>query len=73
MFYEMRNHLQQLLSTGIIRRSHSPFASNVVLVKKKTGYLRLCIDFRELNQRTLKDSYSLPRIEEILDSLSVNK
>ena len=37
MFDEVRNHLQQLLSAGIIRRSHSPFASNVVLVKKKTG------------------------------------
>ena len=73
MFDEVRNHLQQLLSAGIIRRSHSPFASNVVLVKKKTGELRLCIDFRELNQRTIKDSYSLPRIEEILDSLSGNK
>lgn len=73
MFHEVRNHLQQLLSAGIIRRSHSPYASNVVLVKKKTGELRLCIDFRELNQRTIKDSYSLPRIDGILDSLSGNK
>lgn len=73
MFHEVRNHLQQLLSAGIIRRSHSPYASNVVLVKKKTGELRLCIDFRELNQRTIKDSYSLPRVDEILDFLSGNK
>lgn len=66
----MRNHLQQLLSAKIIRRSNFPYASNVVLVKKKTGELRLCIYFRALDQRTLKDSFSLLRIDEIFDSLS---
>lgn len=73
MVHEVINHLQQLLYAGIIRRSHSPCASNGVLVKKKTGELRLCIYFRELNQRTIKYSYSLPRIDEILYSLSGNK
>ena len=48
MFNEVRDHLQQLLSADIIRRSHSPFTSNVVLAKKKDGKLRLCIDFRQL-------------------------
>lgn len=70
MIDEVRNHLQQSLSANIIRRSNSPYASTVVLVKKKTGELRLCIYFRELDQRTIKDSFSLPRIDEILDSLS---
>ena len=73
MVEEVRNHLQHLLKANIIRKSHSPFASNVVLVKKKNGQLRLCIDFRQLNSRTVKDNYALPRIEEILESLSGNK
>ena len=73
MFNEVRDHLQQLLSAGIIRRSHSPFTSNVVLAKKKDGKLRLCIDFRQLNNHTIKDNYALPRIDEILESLSGNR
>ena len=73
MLEEVRNHLQQLLSAGIIRRSHSPWSSNVVLVRKKDGKLRMCVDYRQLNQRTIKDSYALPRIDEILDSLGGNK
>lgn len=68
MIDEVRNHLQQLLSAKIIRRSNFSYASNVLLVKKKTGELRLCIYFRALDQRTLKDSFSLPRIDEIFDS-----
>lgn len=70
MYDEVRDHLRQLLAGGIIRESNSPFASAIVLVrKKKTGKLRVCIDLRELNNRTVKDSYALPRIEEILDQL----
>lgn len=70
MYSQVREHLQQLLDSGIIRPSHSPFSSNVVLVKKKDGSLRLCIDFRQLNAKTLKDSYALPRIEELLNGLA---
>lgn len=73
MIDQVRDHLQQLLEAGIIRKSHSPFSSNVVLAKKKNGQLRLCIDFRQLNARTIKDNYSLPRIEDILESLAGNK
>ncbi|KAL5011180.1 hypothetical protein ScPMuIL_011737, partial [Solemya velum] len=67
---EVRDHLHQLLLTGVIRRSHSPWSSAVVLARRKDGRLRMCIDYRQLNQRTVKDSYALPRIEDILDSLS---
>nr|KAG5685189.1 hypothetical protein BaRGS_019900 [Batillaria attramentaria] len=70
MLDEVRSHLQQLLASGIIRPSHSPWASNVVLARKKDGSLRMCIDFRQLNNRTVKDSYALPRVEEILDCLA---
>ena len=73
MIDEVRNHIQQLLTSGVIRRSKSPWASNVVLVRKKDGQLRMCIDYRQLNQRTVKDAYALPRIDDILDSLHGNR
>ena len=70
MFDEVREHLNQLLESGIIRNSSSPWSSNVVCARKRDGSLRLCTDFRKLNSRTVKDSYALPRIEDTLDSLS---
>ena len=54
---------------GVIRRIFSPWASTVVLVRKKDGGLRFCIDLRKLNNRTIKEGYSLPRIEDTLDCL----
>ena len=53
MIEEVRNHIQQLLVAGIIRRSESPWTSNVVLVMKKSGELRMCVDYRQLNARTI--------------------
>ncbi|MCG8035390.1 MAG: DDE-type integrase/transposase/recombinase [Candidatus Thiodiazotropha taylori] len=73
MIDEVRFHLEQLAAAGIIRKSHSPWASNVVLVRKSDNKLRMCIDYRQLNKRTIKDSYALPRIEEILETLSGSK
>ena len=52
MFNEVKQHLNQLLQADIIRPSHSPWASNVVLVRKKNGELRMCIDYRHLNSLT---------------------
>ena len=69
-FEEVWNHLQDMLKVGAIRKSVSPWASPVVLVRKKDGSLRFCIDLRKLNSRTIKDAYSLPRIEESLDCLN---
>ena len=68
-YEEVRAHLRQLQTAGIIRPSRSPWASNVVLVRKKDNTLRLCVDYRQLNKITKKDSYALPRIEELLDCL----
>ena len=73
MIDEVRAHLEQLAASGIIRESHSPWASNIVLVKKRDGSIRMCVDYRQLNKRTIRDSYALPRIEEILDTLSGSK
>jgi len=54
-------------SQGVIEESRSPWVSPAVLVKKKDGSLRFCVDFRKLNSVTKKDSYPLPRIEDILN------
>ena len=70
MLHQVREHLQQMLDSGIIRPSQSPWSSEVGWVRKKDGSLRQCVDYRRLNARTIKDSYCLPRIEEILDSLA---
>ena len=67
---KLKAHLKEMEEVGAIRKSHSPWSSPVVLVRKKTGELRFCIDLRTLNARTEKDAYSLPRIEDSLDSLN---
>ena len=69
-FDEVRRHLGEMLKIGAIRKSVSPWASPMVLVRKKDGSLRFCIDLQKLNSRTIKDAYSLPRIEESLDCLN---
>ena len=62
-FEEVRKHLKEMEDIGAIRRLNSPWASPVVLVKKKDSSLRFCIDLRKLNAQTIKDAYSLPQIE----------
>ena len=69
--YELvKEHINKLLEANIIRESSSPYASPIVLVRKKDGQLRLCVDYRQLNAKTRRDAFPLPRIEETLDSLS---
>ena len=68
-YKEVKNHLKEMLEIGAIRKSQSPWASAVVLVRKKDGALRFCIDLRKLNARMIKDAQTLTRIEESLDSL----
>ena len=67
---EVREHLKLILDTGVIRPSNSPWCNAVVLVRKKDGSLRFCINFRKLNSLTVKDSHPLPRICETLESLT---
>ncbi|XP_025752898.1 uncharacterized protein LOC112841852 [Oreochromis niloticus] len=69
----VRLHLEQLCDSNIIRESESPFASPIVVVKKKNGQIRLCVDYRKLNNQTIKDAYALPNIEEAFTALSGSK
>ncbi len=67
---EVRRQLDEYLAKGWIRPSASPYGHPILFVRKKTGELRMCIDFRSLNQNTKLDAYPIPRIDTLLDSLS---
>ena len=66
---EEMTQVQQMLSSNVIRPSNSPWASPVVMVRKKDGSLWFCVDFRQLNAATIKDAHPLPRIDDLLDAL----
>ena len=61
--------VQQMLSSGIIHPSNSPWASPVIMVKKKDDSLRFCVDFRQHNAATVKDAHPIPCIDDLLDAL----
>ena len=67
---EVLAHLKMMLDAGVIRPSNSPWCNAVVLVRKKDGSLRFCINFRRLNSLTVKDSHPLPHICKTLESLA---
>jgi len=66
---EIDKLVEDLLTNGTVQASSSPYASPVVLVKKKDGTWRLCVDYRELNGMTVKDSFPIPLIEDLMDEL----
>lgn len=65
----VRKRLQELLDAGIIRESGSPFSSPIVVVQKKNGDVRLCVDYRKLNTQTVREAYALPNLEETFTAL----
>lgn len=70
---EVRSLLEDMLKKNVIQPSSSPWASPIVLVRKKNGSTRFCVDYRKLNAVTRKDAYPLPRIDETLDTLGSSK
>ena len=66
---ELKKQLRELQEKGYIRPSSSPWGSLVLFVKKKDGSLRMCIDYRSLNEVTIKNKYPLPRIDDLFDQL----
>ena len=70
---EVKEHLEKLLRTCVIVPSRSDHASPIVLVRKKSGALRMCVDYRTLNAKTIKDAYALPRIVESMDAMTGSK
>ncbi|GKA56659.1 putative reverse transcriptase domain-containing protein, partial [Tanacetum coccineum] len=66
---ELSEQLKELSDKGFIRPSSSPWGAPVLFVKKKDGSFRICIDYQELNKLTVKNSYPLPRIDDLFDQL----
>jgi hypothetical protein len=66
---EVATQISEYLDKGLIRPSYSSFASPVILVKKKHGTYRMCIDYRVLNKITVKHNYPMPRVDDLLDSI----
>ena len=72
LYQEVKTYLSDLITRGWITKSHSPYSSPVVCVRKKDGTLRLCVDYRELNRKTVPNRQPIPRIRDVLDSLGGN-
>jgi hypothetical protein len=66
---ELKEQLQELLDRGYIRPSASPWGAPIIFVLKKDGMQRMCVDYRSLNEVTIKNKYPLPRIDDLFDQL----
>jgi len=68
-YEELKRQCTELFKEGKVRVSKSPYAAPIVMVRKSNGSIRGCIDYRAINERTLKDSFPLPRIDDLIDQL----
>ena len=69
LYGEVKGYIEDLLTCNFVKPSKSPYSSPCVRIRKRDGTLRLCIDYRALNQKTIQDRHPLPRIQEALDNL----
>ncbi|UYV64286.1 hypothetical protein LAZ67_3000151 [Cordylochernes scorpioides] len=69
----IKDQIDKMLEEGIIRPSSSPWSFPVILVKRRDGKYRFCVDYRKLNEVTVKDVYPIPRIDDVLDTLQGSK
>ena len=67
---EVREQLDDMLAKGIIEESNSPWMAPAVFSRKTSGELRLCVDYRALNKKTVSGAYPLPLVDEVQDQLS---
>ena len=64
---ELRKQLDELITNGYIQPSRSPYGAPILFVKKKSGELRMCVDYRALNKMTIKNKYPIPLIDDLID------
>ena len=64
---DVEDQIKEMIENGICRESSAPYSSNILLTNKKDGTKRFCIDFRSLNRNTIKDTYPLPNVEDLID------
>lgn len=69
LYKEVKNYIDDLITNGWVRESRSSYSSPIVVVRKKDGSMRMCIDYRALNLKTVADAQPIPRIQDILDTL----
>ena len=72
LYKEVQKYVEDLVASGWVRKSYSSYSSPIVCVRKKDGTLRLCIDYRQLNSKTIPDSQPIPKVQDILNSLGGN-
>jgi transposase InsO family protein len=70
---QIMQEVDEMVNKGVIEASSSPWAANIVVVNKKDGTKRYCVDYRDLNKVTIKDSFPLPRIDDLLDKVGKTK
>ena len=73
LYAEVKQYVEDLLNRGWIQKSRSAYSSPVVYVRKKDGTLRLCVDYRQLNLKTIRDSHLSPRVQDALERLDGNQ
>ena len=72
LYQEVKHHIEDLLNKQFMAKSRSPYSSPVVCVRKKDDTFRLCVDYREINRRTIPDRHPIPRVQETLENLGRN-